>query len=543
MGLELKAEEKSILELFTGDKNQYIIPPYQRPYSWDEEQCEELFNDLLKAFEDDKTDSYFLGNIVIASSREDKNRLEVIDGQQRLTTLTLLIKAFLFFDKDNKKLENSIWELDRRTGKKKEQRLKTMVFQERDAQFLKDALELEYEKKNTCKINKKDNQFKKNICYFYRRLDELEDGILFNFSDFLLDDISILPIQTQGDDKSIARENAIKIFETINDRGLPLSDSDLFKAKLFSNALSWKKTEDFIMRWQDLDEQCTLIDYSIDAIFKIYTQIIRGEQKIKTTEVGLRDFFNKKEYSPFNKSDIKYNKILNEIFKIIDCISFYQTILENPLEYEDVSKWFQILKEHRNKYPRTAMFVYLYKNGLDNNDKLIIFSENLIRLAYDKGAKSELQFKIYELIIKIIHDELEDYYPSKVKDSDFESFGILKNGYALLTFYLQNNQKVISSYKFDKIINSKDISNLDDSWNNINFKDYSETLGNILIIDTIKLRNTTLESKIKCFKNSNLEEIKELLPKLSNWTYPKYEERENNLRDRLSSFFRKPDEN
>ena len=135
MGLELKAEEKSILSLFTGDKNQYVIPPYQRPYSWTEEQCEELFNDLQRAFEDDNTNEYFLGNIVIASSHEDKNRLEVIDGQQRLTTLTLLIKAFLFFDKDNKKLENSIWELDRRTGNRKEQRLQTMVFQERDAQF------------------------------------------------------------------------------------------------------------------------------------------------------------------------------------------------------------------------------------------------------------------------------------------------------------------------------------------------------------------------------------------------------------------------
>jgi len=540
MGLELKAEEKSILSLFTGDKNQYVIPPYQRPYSWDEEQCEELFNDLKRAFEDENTNEYFLGNIVIASSREDKNRLEVIDGQQRLTTLTLLIKAFLFFDKKNKKLENSIWELDRRTGDRKEQRLKTMVFQERDAKFLQDALELEF-KNNSCKINKKDNQFKKNICYFYTRLNNLEDDKLFDLSDFLLDDVSILPIQTQGNDKNIARENAIKIFETINDRGLPLSDSDLFKAKLFSNALSWNKTEDFIIKWQDLDEQCMAIDYSIDAIFKIYTQIIRGEQEIKTTEVGLRDFFNKKEYSPFNESDIKYNTILNDIFKIVDCISFYQTVLENPIKYGEIAKWFQILKEHRNKYPRTALFVYLYTNGLDNSDSLIDFSKNLIRLAYDKGAKSELQFKIYELIINITYKKLEDYYPTKVKESDFESFGVLKNGYSLLTFYLQDNQKVLPAYKFDKIINPKDIINLDDSWS-IDYKEYSETLGNILVID-INKKNTILKDKITHFKKSNIKEIKDLLPKLENWNYIEYENREKNLKDRLISFFRKPDEN
>jgi len=279
-----------------------------------------------------------------------------------------------------------------------------------------------------------------------------------------------LPIQTQGDDRSIARENALKIFETINDRGMPLSDSDIFKAKLFSLALSEGKSNKFIDEWTELDEQCTSIDYTIDAIFKIYTQIIRGEQKIKTTEVGLRDFFTKKKYSPFNNKAITYKKVLEDVFNIIDCISFYQTVIKNPTNYQIISKWFQVLKEHRNKYPRTALFVYLYKNGLDDNQKLIYFCKNLIRLSFDRNMKSQLQFQIYELIIRITFDKLEDYYSSKVKESDFEYFGILKNAYALLTFYLQDNQDALSSYKFDKIINPKDIDRLDISWNNISFK-------------------------------------------------------------------------
>lgn len=219
MGLDLKAEEKSILTLFTGDKNQYIIPPYQRPYSWREEQCRELFEDLKRAFEDDKTDGYFLGNIVIASSREDKNRLEVIDGQQRLTTLTLLLKALLFFDNKNKKLKNAIWELDDRTDEPKEQRLETRVFEDTDSKFLKEALALELDL-DTFKVVDKDNQYKKNIFYFYKKFKEFPKKILFEFSDFLLYKVSILPIQTQGDNKEIARRNAIKIFETINTKGI-----------------------------------------------------------------------------------------------------------------------------------------------------------------------------------------------------------------------------------------------------------------------------------------------------------------------------------
>lgn len=540
MGLELKAEEKSILTLFTGDKNQYIIPPYQRPYSWDVEQCRELFDDLKRAFEDETTNEYFLGNIVIASSKEDKNRLEVIDGQQRLTTLTLLLKALLFFDSKNKKLKNSIWELDDRTDEPKEQRLETMVFQDKDSKFLKEALSLEFD--NNCNITKKDNQFKKNICYFYTELEYLTGDKLINFVDFILYDVSILPIQTQGDDKSIARENALKIFETINDRGLPLSDSDIFKAKLFSMALSEKESDKFIAEWQELDEQCNNIEYTIDAVFKIYSQIIRGEQKIKTTEVGLRDFFTKKEYSPFNQKDIKYGQVLEDILRIIDSISFYQTVIAKPTIYPEISKWFQVLKEHRNKYPRTALFVYLYKNKLEDNQELVNFCKNLIRLSFDKNIKSQLQFQIYELIIKITFNNLEDYYSNKVKEGDFEYFGVLKNAYALLAFYLQDNQEAISSYKFDKIINPKDIDKLDKSWENIEFKDYSETLGNILVLDIAK-RNIGLKEKINHLKKSNVKEIKELLSNLENWTYEKYEEREKKLEQRLKLFFERQNEN
>jgi len=534
MGLELKAEEKSINTLFSGDKNQYIIPPYQRPYSWNEEQCRELLDDLLKAFEDEETSNYFLGNIVIASSLEDKKRLEVIDGQQRLTTLTLLLKALLFFDANNKKLKNSIWELDDRTDEPKDQRLKTMVFEDKDAKFLKDALDLALA--NNCTITKKDNQYKKNICYFYNKFKDMEVKKLQNFTDFLLYDVSILPIQTQGNNKDIARENALKIFETINDRGLPLSDSDIFKAKLFAMALNETKSDDFINEWKGLDAECSNTNYIINDLFKIYSHIIRGEQKNKTTEIGLRNFFINKEYSPFNQKEIEYSQILKNLFKISQCISFYKDVITEPQKYQELAKWFQILKEHRNRYPLIALFVYLYRNEIENNQALVNFSKNLVRLAYDRDMRIQLPFKIYDLIIQITENKLEEY-SSILKESDFEYFGVLKNGYALLTFYLQEKQEVISNYKLDKIINSRDIANLDESWKAIDFNEYTDTLGNMLVTDISK-RNVLLKEKVNHLKSSNLQEIQDLVPKLENWSYVNYQERETALRERLLAFFR-----
>ncbi len=80
MGLSLTAEQKSILKIFKIEE-QYIIPVYQRPYSWGYDHCFQLYNDLFDAYK--AKEDYFIGNIIIAKSDANKEILEVIDGQQR----------------------------------------------------------------------------------------------------------------------------------------------------------------------------------------------------------------------------------------------------------------------------------------------------------------------------------------------------------------------------------------------------------------------------------------------------------------------------
>ena len=93
MGLSLSAENKTLIKIFKIEE-QYIIPPYQRAYSWEYDECFTLYSDIMEAFQNkDNQEDYFIGNIVIAKSSSDKDKLEVIDGQQRLTTLLLFIKV------------------------------------------------------------------------------------------------------------------------------------------------------------------------------------------------------------------------------------------------------------------------------------------------------------------------------------------------------------------------------------------------------------------------------------------------------------------
>ena len=542
MGLELKAEEKSILALFTGDKNQYVIPPYQRPYSWDEEQCRELFEDLQRAFEDEKISSYFLGNIVIASSNENKNRLEVIDGQQRLTTLTLLLKALLFFDTTNKKLRNSIWELDDRTDEPKEQRLETMVFQDKDSKFLKESLDIDFDNTD-CKFTKKDNQYKKNICFFYTELKKLPNNTLNKFVDFLLYDVSILPIQTQGENREIARENALKIFETINNRGLPLSDSDIFKAKLFSMALSEDESEKFIERWSTLYEECQDVNYKIDDIFRFYTHIIRaGKEKYKS-EIGLRDFYSQGD-SPFLDKKKKYTDILSDLFDIIESIKFFKKINREPQENQELTKWFQLISLYTNQYPLNTLFVYLYQNKLKIDTKLINFSRELVKFIYAYGATSELKQTLWDINNSIIKKELKKFpQPKSIKENKFDSFGMLKKGFALLSLYLNTEQEAIYPYNINRIINSRDKNELNDSWEEVEYANYIDTIGNMLVLDKNISRDVKLSSKITVIKESKITEIQELSSSLVDWSYTDYLKREKSLKQRFKIFFEVLDEN
>lgn len=124
---KLNIDQKTIAGLFADKKSDFLIPDYQRPYAWEDTECQTLWEDIFTfAFPDNDctkfdsdSDEYFLGPIV--TFKNDNNKMEVIDGQQRLTTLMLLLRAFYekfgnMQDENSKKtrenLEKCIWKTD-----------------------------------------------------------------------------------------------------------------------------------------------------------------------------------------------------------------------------------------------------------------------------------------------------------------------------------------------------------------------------------------------------------------------------------------------
>lgn len=306
--------------LGSGRTKPFVIPEYQRPYAWTDEQVETLFEDLWEFTSlsggTDRDGSYFLGSIV---AYETNGEQEIIDGQQRITSLFLLLRAIYTklvttpasersAEANNfiGKIEPAIWRTNKLTGTVDYENilLTSRVVNNEGNDILRRILE-------TGKANEdaKDN-YSKN----YRHFQELFDRhsaenplMIYQFIYALLNQAILLPITADTQD------TALTIFSTLNDRGLPLSDADIFKAKIY-NQLDADEKKVFIERWKNLDEQATEANESIQQLFYYNMFYLRAlEQDTNTTTPGVRKYYTA------NKIERLYEPgLLDDLFVILD---------------------------------------------------------------------------------------------------------------------------------------------------------------------------------------------------------------------------------
>lgn len=227
---EIRGDAKTIRQLLSGNK--YAIDYYQREYKWETKQVQELLEDLAGKFFNDFEPSherqavenyghYFLGSIII-SQKESKKF--IIDGQQRLTTLSLLL---IFLHNLQKTRADQV-------------KLNDLIYSEK---FSKKSFNLDVEERNACMEALFNNipfddidqpESVKNIIDRYADIQEyfpedLTGEALPYFIDWLIENVHIVEITAYSD------EDAYTIFETMNDRGLSLTPTDMLKGFLLAN--------------------------------------------------------------------------------------------------------------------------------------------------------------------------------------------------------------------------------------------------------------------------------------------------------------------
>ena len=515
MALSLTAEQKSLSDILS-KREQIIIPPYQRPYSWGIEECYQLYQDFLDAYNSDS--DYFIGNIILAVSENEKKLPRIIDGQQRIITILLIFKVLSTFYEDLRILKDMTrtYEWD---GNQSKIKIKSDVIESKDCQDLEIVFNwgLSDFSDNLKECQTKTGIFfrptnlspiKVNGLYFFYLFKEFEEKEEINklkfFIRFMLERIYLLPIELSDTTIDSAENKALTIFETINNRGMDLQDADIFKAKLYAKAISESEKDNFIKLWFHFRDECESIKLSVDEIFRYYSHIIRGRDGNTKNEISIREFFTGSN-SPISRNT--QNETMTDLLKITLLLKKYD---EKKKEETELAAWLQLIDIYSNRYPKYAIITYLFKYGFSEEIELIHVLKSVVRYCYFKGSTSSIKFGIYIIIKQISSGErIKDYYQDDVDSDQFNYLGRLKYGYALLAHYLEN-PICIPDYKTDRLLTLRDEDNLSEDWNNHPLSTHIDDLGNLVILDIHK-KNEKYSDKIDYYLNTKNEELKKFL--------------------------------
>jgi len=282
---EIKGKEKSIRMLL--ENARFSIDYYQREYKWQTKQLQELIEDLTAKFvgsyeegdersEIQKYDNYFLGSIIIS---EKNGKKYLIDGQQRLTTITLLLIY----------LKNNI-EDERQKAK-----LSTLIFSD---VYGKECFNIDVEERNECMNGlfnderfdyPEDSESVQNILKRYSEIetffpDNFDTNLLLYFSDWLLQNVFFVEITAYTD------EDAYTIFETMNDRGLSLNPLEMLKGYLLTSINDVDRRKKAVETWKKWSEKLRKVGKEEDSeAFKTwfrsqYAQTIRERKRGATAK-------------------------------------------------------------------------------------------------------------------------------------------------------------------------------------------------------------------------------------------------------------------
>ena len=451
---KLNVDQKSIYALLSDRKADYIIPDYQRPYAWDEDSCQTLWDDIFSfaipdndATKFDGNDEYFLGSIV--TFENDKKQQEVIDGQQRLTTFMLLLRAF--YDRFTKmqdqgskdfseRIASCIWKTDE-MGKPDKDHLKidSVVATDKDKEEFLSIL------RTGIVTDSQTSRYANNFRFFLKKVDEFINSFptfAKNLPARILNNCILMPIEAESQD------TALRIFSTLNDRGLPLSDSDIFKAQFYQyyKQKSEDDRDEFIKDWKKLEETCEKIFHPItgtpmDDLFTRYMYFIRAKRdnnKSSTTE-SLRRFYERDKYSVLKQDDTFEN--------LKDLAQFWEDITDQNRERfsEEVLKKLFILNYAPNSMWNYFISVYYLANrtedGKLNDEDFKMFLDRTIAFIWGYAiihpGVNALRTPIFAEMLNIVN-------LNEVTFSDFK-FDKEQTRSAILIYDFKNGRPITKS--------------------------------------------------------------------------------------------------
>lgn len=423
------------------EKKKFVIPEYQRGYSWNISQCDKLWQDVEDFIDSSNEDPYFFGTIIVDCSREDSDdELHLIDGQQRTTTFLLLLKALLIrldevlatikVNDDSKKLiaglkgsRTKILQILYKADEEKQvsieddwslvNDIELLVNRSINENYKNEISAILKEKTFESAENKvhkipkkqKDNKytnFFRNFKFFYSRLVDFHDTDLNLFAKTFLNKCQVIEI------RSWQIEQAITMFNSLNSTGLPLSDSDIISAKLYSNAGEQK--DEFNKLWEKINKIAGELNsrniISMDSILQQNMYMQRAAEKEymssgnpDVTTPGLRNYYTDLHKELLDKPMDLCDRFM-KIAKIWDAVKDYP-IVKLLLKFNENAKLYLIS--------------YLYRVEMQKN-----VDENTKEVAYSIDIPESYLTDVCEVLLRLF--AILELVDAGYSSSEFKTF-------------------------------------------------------------------------------------------------------------------------
>lgn len=422
MPTPLVAHERAISKVFSND---YVfrIPDYQRPYAWTPEQARDLLDDLLGFMKAsggsvENMPPYFLGSIVLIKS-ELAPDADVVDGQQRLTTLTLLLSAIraavplkgasditlLIYEKGSQIL-----------GTRDRFRL---TLRERDAKFFQDYVQREDGFAKLIALGDQNSDSRTNLNenakLFASRLEAMTEQERLDLAQFIVTRCYLVAVATPDLD------SAYRIFSVLNSRGLDLSPTDILKAEIIGK-IAPQDRESYNRKWEDMEE-----DLGRDSFGELFSVIRMVYRKAKPQGTLL------KEFREHVIGDLQSGRLIDEI--IAPMAEVYEEITDAAYTSKDradvvneLLKWLNRL-EFNDWLPPALAFAVRWRA---DSGKMEIFFRDLERLAYSmllRKAGANERIERFSLLTKEIEDDIDLTALSSAlqltPEEQYDTYGVL----------------------------------------------------------------------------------------------------------------------
>jgi uncharacterized protein with ParB-like and HNH nuclease domain len=540
---------------------QYVIPVYQRPYSWTEANIENFVNDIFISYwgvdKISSPESMFIGTMQLGDKKYFKEGMyaqEVIDGQQRITTITLFLKLLSLRYPENKELQKLDFNW-----------LDTYVNRGKHSEYLKEVLQ-----KNNFEdsLNKYAQNYKLIEKYFSLNIADDDSGVDFNIDDFinfLLTNLYFIVIETKA-----GLSKTLQIFNAINTTGLDLNNTDIFKIRFYEYL---NKDCDDADTFEKIDALYESIDINnaefgrkvvdMQAVLTIYKSFLITTHGLNSTlwRMNTNPFFEQLFDTLLNiKTHPGFKKLIDndELLKIEDIQRIIKVRFEWEQKYysktaktKDFNTMLALKTIRQSRYHKYGYLGFLYLLDEDASDKKY---EELMQ----KLSKLYITYTlIYQKAINEMHTFTQRIFTKLLKervpiDTILEEIEILHNRYKEKTLTLVSGD-VFSSNKAKNILtrisaameekkSGKSTQEIEDlvfntkvdiehikARNDKEFTDEAQkelwashlnSLGNLLILEysiNRSIGNKAVDEKMKAYRKSRFKIVQEFAKSFKTW--------------------------